>query len=143
MKKRLLLEAISLLILTAIIVVFAIYTQNKTASQMEVFYFYSPDCPNCKAVKPFIESLKDELKKKKTKFVELNIKEHDRWNPLYKILAGKISQKLKTDFIPLPTAVVRHRGRFFTFIGKDDVLNLNDFFHLHAGTKRLAAKLDK
>ncbi|NCO84433.1 MAG: hypothetical protein COS28_01020 [Nitrospirae bacterium CG02_land_8_20_14_3_00_44_33] len=144
MKKKLFLEAIFLTIIGISLVAFNVYRQNRAASKMEIFYFYSPECPNCKEVKPFIESLRDELKKKKTKFVELNVKEHEGWNPIYKFLAQKISQKINTDFIPLPTATVRHRERFYTFIGKDEIINhLNDFLLSHAGIKKITARLNK
>ncbi len=110
---------------------------------MEIFYFFSPDCPNCKAVKPIIDSLRPEMGRKKIKFVELNVKESNTWNGVYKYFAQKLSQKMGTDFLPIPTAVIWRSGRFYTFVGMKSVPELNDYLHLWAGTKRVTATLKK
>jgi len=144
MKNRLIFEILFLSIFSALIILFNEYLQNRAASKMEIFYFYSPDCLNCKEIKPFIESLKDELQKKNARFVELNVKEYDRWSPLYRILSEKIVQKLNTNFLPIPTTSVRQRGRFYTFIGKDEIINhLNDFLYDRGRIKRISAKLER
>lgn len=139
MKRKILGEIAVFLSLTVFTMLAIIYTLDNRAAEMQLFYFYSPECPNCKAVKLFVESLLPELEKKRIVFAEIDVTKND--NPIYRMLAEKIAEKIGTNFIPIPTAVVRYEGRFHTFIGKEEVLALSDFFRLRAGTKALAAKL--
>jgi len=143
MRRRVLFENVGFVLISILVLAYTVYTRNAEIAKIEVFYYYSPDCPNCSSVRPFVDELKGELAKKKIKFVELNVKEPFSWNPIYRLLAEKIVAALKTDFIPIPTASVRFRGRFRTAIGKEEVLHLNDFFHQYAGTRLLTAKLNE
>jgi thiol-disulfide isomerase/thioredoxin len=143
MRRRVLYENVGFVLIGILVLAYSVYTRNAEIAKMEVYYYYSPDCPNCQSVRPFVDELKEELTKKKIKFVELNVKETHLWNPIYRWLAQKIISTIKTDFIPIPTAAVRFRGRFHTAFGKEEVLYLNDFFHQYAGTRLLTAKLNK
>lgn len=141
MNKKVFFETVAFLIISSLALAYTVYAHGNTLSKIKVFYYYSPDCPNCKAAKPFIDSLKPELSKKNIRFIDLNIKKPESWNPTYRWLAEKIVATLKTNFLPIPTASVWYRGRFYTFVGKDEVLSMNDFFHQKAGTKLISAKL--
>ncbi len=55
--KRFYIEAACLFIVGVLIVYSAGYLQDRAAEKMEIYYFFSPDCPNCKAAKPFIDEL--------------------------------------------------------------------------------------
>ncbi len=143
MNKRLLFEAVFLIIAGVAVVACDSYLTNKAAAKIEIFYFFSPDCPNCKAAKPIMDSLKPEIESRKIKLVELNVKESNNWSPIYTYLAQRISRAMNADFLPIPTAVVRQSGRFYTFIGKESIPDLNDFLHRWARTKRVTASLKK
>ncbi len=139
--RRFYIEAMVLFVAGVMIVYSSIYLRDLDASTMEIYYFFSPDCPNCNEVQPFINELRPELLKKKVRFIPLNTKDSENWDAIYKYLAFKISEKLGTDYLPTPTAIIRFKGRFYTLIGKNEVLQMNDFLHLRAGTRLVKAAL--
>jgi thiol-disulfide isomerase/thioredoxin len=141
--KRFYIEAAALFVIGVLIISSSVYLRNKEAEKMTIYYIFSPDCPNCNAAKPIIDSLRPEIEKKKIQFVELNVKEFDQWRAIYKYLTLRLLQKVDSPSLPIPTAVVRRNGRFYTFVGKDSVSDLNDFLHLWVGTKKIPATLKK
>jgi len=140
--RRFFIEAFVLLSLGVVIISLNVLLRDQAASNMKIYYFYSPDCPNCKALIPFFKELAPELDKKKIAFVPVSIKNAEKWTDVQKFLALRLMQKMGIDYIPIPTATVWHNGKFFTMVGKDEILGLSGFLHVRAGTKLVKAKLN-
>ncbi len=147
MKKRFFAEIALILVLAVSNLGLAIYVQRyvqkENIAQLQLFFFYSPECPNCKASKPIMVELMKELVKKHVTVRPLNVLEEVTWDLPSRLVAQKVQRALGVDFIPLPTAVVWKPGRFlYTFVGRDSIPKLADFFVKNAGIGNITAKLD-
>jgi cytochrome c biogenesis protein CcdA/thiol-disulfide isomerase/thioredoxin len=106
--------------LTLIVISLALFSpsgvkaQDKADASLEkikVVYFYSPDCPNCVKVKPFIEKVKNEYADK-INFFDYNVKDKEEDRQLFFKFAEIYN--ISNAKIPL------------IFIGNDYLLGAND-----------------
>ncbi len=111
-----------LLILAAVVLGCAGEKVEKRKENVTIYYFYSPTCPNCQAVEPYIDYL---MNSTDVNFVLCNVKEFDNCTNESIELAKAIYSK--QGFFGVPTAVVKYRGNYTVFIGKYDVLKLSEF----------------
>jgi cytochrome c biogenesis protein CcdA/glutaredoxin len=59
-----------------------VLAEENNPPKIRVIYFYSPDCPKCQKIKPFIEEIKEEYKDK-IEFLEHNVKEKEECRQLF------------------------------------------------------------
>ncbi len=95
---------------------------QKAGEEVKIYYFYSPTCPNCREVEPFISYLKNSTD---VSFVVCNVKNFDSCSDESKSVAKSVYKKL--GFFGVPTAVVEVKGNRTVFVGKYEVLRLSEF----------------
>jgi cytochrome c biogenesis protein CcdA/glutaredoxin len=59
-----------------------VLAEENGTSKIRVIYFYSPDCPKCQKIKPFIEEIKEEYKDK-IEFLEHDVREKEECRQLF------------------------------------------------------------
>ncbi len=94
-------------------------TELKSETNIKVYYFYHPRCPNCQAVEPMIDYL---LNNTDIDFDMCNVEYFSNCSNISKQLA--LSIKEKTGFFGTPTAVVQENDTFRVFIGKYQVMDM-------------------
>jgi|Deesub1362A_J573_1020465.scaffolds.fasta_scaffold00506_16 thiol-disulfide isomerase/thioredoxin len=75
-----------------------------------IYYFYSPKCPHCENVKPYVEEA--------SKKTEITLCQVENMDDACKAVAEKIGLK------GVPTAVKIERGKQKIYVGENEVKNL-------------------
>ncbi len=84
-------------------------------SKIEVYFYYSPSCPHCEKVKPYIDELRE--KYKDVTFYYCNVQDKN---------ISKVCYKYAYYVIGVPTVVV-HAGNVTTaLIGERDIMGVED-----------------
>ncbi|RLI85344.1 MAG: hypothetical protein DRP01_06390 [Archaeoglobales archaeon] len=84
-------------------------------SKIEVFFYYSPKCPHCEKVKPYVDDLKDRYEN--VSFYYCNVLEKNVSRECYRYAYYVMG---------VPTVVV-HTGNITTsLVGERDILGLGD-----------------
>ncbi len=114
-KATILLLMAVILLLTSLVFMSCI----QSSRQPKVYYYFSPRCPNCIAVDPLINFLKNNSS---IKFDICNVDDFKNCTNESKEIAYMVKKKL--GFFGTPIAVVFSNGKTKIFIGKYQVLNM-------------------
>jgi thiol-disulfide isomerase/thioredoxin len=96
---------------------------SDVSKDLKVYFYYSPNCPSCQQVMPYMNLLSSEVKE--VKFDFCNVKSVENCS----IGSIAILNAVKLKYIP--TAVVRAGESVYVLVGSDEVLRLSELLEEH------------
>ena len=116
MRRLMLLVAVAMTV--AILGCSASHLQPQQKQKIQVFFFYSPYCPHCQEVKPYMRLLREKLGRE----VEFHFCNVAKWNCSPESL--EIAKKYPFEWIP--TVIVIANGKVYKLTGTTQVLKLGE-----------------
>ncbi len=95
-----------------------------------LYYFYSPTCPNCIAIEPYMEYM---INKSMLKYVLCNVKEFENCSKdskkIGRVVAVELYKKTGVLSIPTPTLVILEGKNATVFLGRDQVSHMDKYLY--------------